>query len=75
MAVPATAALDPIFYLHHANIDRMWTAWNKTGNNDNPTVADWLKGPQATGERRFAMPVDANNTAWNFREGDHNLRP
>lgn len=70
MAVPATAALDPVFYLHHANIDRMWTAWNKTGNNNNPTDADWLKGPQATGDRHFAMPVDAEYTAWNFTPED-----
>lgn len=70
MAVPATAALDPIFYLHHANIDRMWTAWNKTGNNSNPTDNHWLKGPQATGDRHFAMPIDANYSAWNFTPED-----
>jgi tyrosinase len=27
MSAPWTAALDPIFWLHHANIDRLWTAW------------------------------------------------
>jgi tyrosinase-like protein len=24
---PATAARDPIFWLHHANIDRLWVRW------------------------------------------------
>jgi tyrosinase len=52
MADPGTAALDPIFYLHHANIDRMWAVWNASGNS-NPTDRNWLNGPST---RRFAMP-------------------
>ena len=55
MSDPRTAALDPIFYLHHANIDRMWAAWNV--NNQNPNTNDWLKGPAVNGERKFAMPL------------------
>jgi tyrosinase len=51
MADPGTAALDPIFYLHHANIDRMWAAWN-AGGNANPTDPKWLNGPT----RKFIMP-------------------
>ena len=27
MSMPITAALDPIFWLHHANIDRLWSVW------------------------------------------------
>ena len=27
MTDPAKAALDPIFWLHHANIDRLWEVW------------------------------------------------
>jgi tyrosinase len=53
MADPGIAALDPIFYLHHANIDRMWAVWNASGNS-NPTDPNWLNGPST---RRFAMPV------------------
>ncbi|MED6134704.1 hypothetical protein PIB30_039539 [Stylosanthes scabra] len=29
-----SAARDPIFYSHHANIDRMWTIWKSFGRND-----------------------------------------
>jgi tyrosinase len=38
-----TAALDPIFWLHHANIDRLWEAWLGQHNPDrrNPTAARW----------------------------------
>ena len=52
MADPGTAALDPIFYLHHANIDRMSAVWNANGNS-NPTDSNWLNGPP---DRRFVMP-------------------
>lgn len=30
------AARDPIFWLHHCNIDRLWASWNKSGRS-NPT--------------------------------------
>jgi tyrosinase len=29
MGNPNTAAQDPIFWLHHSNIDRLWDAWEK----------------------------------------------
>lgn len=34
------AANDPIFWLHHCNIDRIWAGWNDAGR-DNPTEAEW----------------------------------
>ncbi len=30
MGAPETAAMDPIFWLHHANIDRIWWLWQKS---------------------------------------------
>jgi tyrosinase len=68
MSDPGLAALDPIFYLHHCNIDRMWAAWNANGNN-NPTDADWLNGPAAIGEREFAMPMP-DGSSWVFTPAD-----
>jgi hypothetical protein len=38
---PNTAALDPIFWLHHANLDRLWTTWDP-GRTRNPTIQAWL---------------------------------
>jgi tyrosinase len=70
MGVPNTAALDPIFYLHHANIDRMWAAWNETGKNANSPKPAWLKGPTAQGDRRFAMPIDTKGTPWYYTPED-----
>ena len=42
MGNPLTAALDPIFWLHHANIDRLWQVWLNRGNRVNPTQSAWL---------------------------------
>lgn len=37
-----TAALDPIFWLHHANIDRLWEVWLRDTTHKNPVGNDWL---------------------------------
>lgn len=36
------AANDPIFWLHHCNIDRLWASWNKEGGR-NPNDTLFLK--------------------------------
>jgi hypothetical protein len=44
MSVPNTAAQDPIFWLHHSNIDRLWERWlDRSGGRANP-VSDgvWM---------------------------------
>jgi tyrosinase len=35
------AANDPIFWMHHCNIDRLWESWNRAGRL-NPTASSWL---------------------------------
>ena len=66
MSNPNSAALDPIFYLHHANIDRLWEAWMQSSNRrTNPTDLRWLDGPASTGERAFAMPRP-DGSSWQF---------
>lgn len=68
MADPGIAALDPIFYLHHCNIDRMWAAWNASGNA-NPANRSWADGPASSGQREFIMPTP-ENPSWVFTPAD-----
>ncbi len=32
MANAACAMVDPIFFLHHCNIDRLWAEWQDSGH-------------------------------------------
>ncbi len=66
MSDPGTAGLDPVFYLHHANIDRLWAAWNQT--NKNPQEFAWLNGPAQNGQNQFVMPMPGATT-WTFTPG------
>jgi tyrosinase len=34
MGIVPTAGNDPIFWLHHCNIDRLWVSWIKSGGKD-----------------------------------------
>jgi N-acetylneuraminic acid mutarotase len=50
MADFATVGGDPLFYLHHANLDRVWESWNRLGHK-NPTNPRYLKRTFAYGDR------------------------
>ncbi|HMD62486.1 MAG TPA: tyrosinase family protein [Stellaceae bacterium] len=41
MGAVAWSANDPIFWLHHCNIDRIWASWNRAGGR-NPTDQAFL---------------------------------
>jgi tyrosinase len=56
MADPRTAAADPIFWLHHANIDRLNNAWVAAGAG--------RAMPPSTDPYWNGLLVDANSRAW-----------
>ena len=66
MSMPMTAALDPIFWLHHANIDRLWSVWLRDARHRNPNQATWLDGPA---DRPFVMPT-SDGGEWTFTARD-----
>jgi tyrosinase len=41
MGFPETAARDPIFWLHHANVDRLWTRWVRKNPGRTTTNQNW----------------------------------
>ena len=63
MAEFSTVGGDPLFYLHHANIDRLWESWNQLGNK-NPTDPKYLNRKFAYGDRSgkaVYLPVSATD--------------
>jgi N-acetylneuraminic acid mutarotase len=63
MAEFSTVGGDPMFYLHHANIDRLWESWNRLGNT-NPTDPKYLNRKFSYGDRsgkRVDLPVSASD--------------
>ena len=66
MAHPDTAGLDPIFWLHHANIDRLWEVWRRMdARHKDPVDHRWKKGPAHSGERTFSLPMP-DAVEWEF---------
>ena len=68
MAVVDLASRDPIFFLHHANVDRLWSGWNARGNA-NSSEAIW---------RNFAFNrnfLAGDGSPWDVRVGELNATP
>jgi hypothetical protein len=44
MGLVETAANDPVFWLHHANVDRMWSCWSKRYSESSNPIEDpeWM---------------------------------
>jgi len=65
--------VDPLFYLHHSNIERLWTAWTAAQGSGNPNVLP-PKGPQYDkwALEQFLFFVDASgNPVTRTRAGDY----
>jgi polyphenol oxidase len=43
MGALASAAFDPVFFAHHANIDRLWDVWAHSAGHANPDNPNWLQ--------------------------------
>ncbi len=54
MSFTTTAALDPIFWLHHCNLDRLWEVW-RNGGHSSPTEATWRSGQTFSIPRSTAL--------------------
>jgi tyrosinase len=58
------AAGDPVFWLHHCNIDRLWESWNRLPGRNNPP---WPNRPfpfaDGSGKGVKVLPAGANRVA------------
>jgi tyrosinase len=66
MSDPDFAALDPIFWLHHCNIDRLWAAWLDVSTNTQENGVAWSAGPVVP---KFTLP-DVNGQLKGFTPAD-----
>ena len=56
-----TAGLDPIFYFHHANVDRMFWVWQKkTGNTDQLDIIPMYPGTNSVDSQGPTPGVSGN---------------
>lgn len=55
----AGSPLDPIFMMHHCNIDRIWAYWNALGrrNSDGMSATDWALWNGMTFTNNFLSPT------------------
>lgn len=61
----STSANDPAFFLHHANVDRIWSQWQAIHGKDN--YAPVTGGPSGTNLRDTMMPYPA------FQDGPNTI--
>jgi tyrosinase len=75
MSDPDTAGLDPIFWLHHANIDRLWEVWRENPSTHvDPMDPNWVNGPAAVGDRVFMLPMPGG-VSWTYTPGQMSSLP
>jgi tyrosinase len=57
------AGLDPLFWLHHCNVDRIWEVWRgRDPSHKDPIQSDWRAGPRT---RKFKLYL-ADASVWTF---------
>ncbi|HEY9804436.1 MAG TPA: tyrosinase family protein [Leptolyngbyaceae cyanobacterium] len=68
-----TAGFDPIFWLHHGNIDRIWTQWTKSEAGKGVTVADLKDGDQEPWKYTFFDPEVSSDGTITAKEVTYTL--
>ncbi len=61
MGMVPTAAQDPIFYLHHANVDRQWNLWLAQGSRSDPLSDSTWKTQQFTFFDEHGVEIHMNS--------------
>ncbi len=64
MGHPFTSPLDPIFFMHHCNIDRIWSEWQDEGHS----------GTEFYPEAGFDMGHNLKDSMWPWVGGARNYQ-
>lgn len=73
---PATAPLDPLFYLLHCNVDRLWAKWQFLNKLWNPTVAGTYTFLGAAGDPNATrIGHNVKDTMWPWNGDRTDPRP
>jgi hypothetical protein len=75
--IPSSSPNDPVFFLHHANIDRIWAQWQD--NNPGQHYAPQLTPPdelQTPGENKPPRPrIGGDDPMWPWTETGKTVTP
>lgn len=69
---PETAVMDPLFFLLHSNVDRLWATWQFLKERFDPANPDSYLPPTAPVQR---IGHNLNDTMWPWNEEDAPPRP
>ncbi|KAG7365370.1 tyrosinase central domain containing protein [Nitzschia inconspicua] len=57
---------DPLFWIHHSNIDRIWTMWQDYWEHDDCDVEDYVDPWHYDGDLDEVMPFSGSGADWDF---------
>jgi hypothetical protein len=58
MGIVPVAGLDPVFYMHHANIDRLWQCWMVRKAGGQPITLQWAKANLGMPDSWYSQTYD-----------------
>jgi hypothetical protein len=66
------SAADPIFWVHHSNIDRHWTMWQDYWDHDDCNTLEYMDPWHYEGDLDTQLHFSGSGVSWNFEieQGD-----
>jgi len=64
MGSVSTATRDPLFFLHHSNIERVWAKWQSMGHHGNSVCEYSVQGSFTCGVSTERLGAHLNDTMW-----------
>jgi hypothetical protein len=76
MGYPTASALHPVFYMHHANVDRYWCTWTRDYGSYDGFKPEWIDTPWIFFDpRKGAVKVTVGQVVDTTRLGYHYSLP